>query len=1122
MGLPQYIREKRELLGFKLLVSHLSIAMAGAVFLALSLLFYESLASNVFHLVLESSPRVGLLNTIGTPLQRSQAVLQERVLFGSGSPEDRQRIWKEKIWPTVYSLEAQSKQQWKIQGKAKKLADIKRLLGEIYVQQWKIEDTANTQGDSPARNIFQSQALPQAVSMRKMIESMIFLEERADHKRSSNTILLLSRLRIALDSSLSALERLGYLYDDVTLSQYDNSMADFNADMALLQAHEHGFSAEMADVFSWLGSEQAAYAALGIKEKNASISVTQQIFSTRLRPLTSEVFALLKGISADLKRQLDQDTALAVSQSSQVVWGSRILVILMMILAIWLARRGSLAIITPLASLDRAALEYAAGNLSSDIPEEGSLELRTLSRTFNAMRRSLQESVGLMHSVLETAADAIIMIDGRGIIESFNYSAEQMFGWSVSEAVGRNVSIIMPPQFQDQHDSYIRRYLDSRQSKIIGTGREVMGLRKDGELFPIHLSVSHVEVNDRNIFTGIITDISEQKRIQADLSIARDKAEAASQAKAAFTANMSHEIRTPMNAIIGFAEVVLQNRDLSSVTTKHVATILSSARALLGIINDILDISKLESGKFTLEMVCFHLPNALADALRVVEHQAEVKNLTLEFKYDATLPVRVMGDPMRLRQVILNLVGNSIKFTEQGGIVISVLPGEPLEMIAFAIADTGIGMTDEQVAKVFESFTQADGATTRRFGGTGLGTTISKQIIESMGGEIWAESEPGQGSTFHFIIRMAEAEKTDSCLFEQDGAVADEYFSPRLFRVLLAEDIEANATLATLRLEQQGHKVCWVKNGREAVEESQAGDYDLILMDVQMPELDGLGATREIRKIEQQVGGHLSILALTASVMREDHDKCLVAGMDGVAVKPVDFNELFVVMETVVPTGVGENNSLRDIGVLPQNELDFSSLVGVVDHEKALRTWHNPNVYTKALAAFVAERANDALEVERLLVEHPDNTEPACRVLHALTGVAGNLAIERVARLAAAIGVDLKKNHIEAAKAGVGELTQALDETVIAIGKLRVPVNGSAALAKAFDVKEVQPLVVELSIALDKLDPDVIEPVLDKLAEYITETDLASIQRGVDAFDFDEAQTCLKVLVDKLGLQIDG
>ncbi len=249
-----------------------------------------------------------------------------------------------------------------------------------------------------------------------------------------------------------------------------------------------------------------------------------------------------------------------------------------------------------------------------------------------------------------------------------------------------------------------------------------------------------------------------------------------------------------MNAILGFSEVVLQDTQLSTETERHVRTLYSAAKSLLTIINDILDVSKLESGKFALETVCFHLPNALADALRTVEHRAAEKNLTITIEYDVHLPIRFMGDPTRLRQVVLNLVGNAIKFTPEGNITLRVKPGDKPDMLQFSVCDQGIGMTPEQVSTVFEPFSQADASTTRRFGGTGLGTTISKQIVDLMDGEIWVDSTFGAGSSFHFTAHLPEATVTDGCLYEHDSRIADGYVSPRLFRILLAEDVEANAT----------------------------------------------------------------------------------------------------------------------------------------------------------------------------------------------------------------------------------------------------------------------------------------------------------------------------------------
>ena len=696
----------------------------------------------------------------------------------------------------------------------------------------------------------------------------------------------------------------------------------------------------------------------------------------------------------------------------------------------------------------------------------------------------------------------------------------ELLGYEQEEIVG------------DPREVWLRCLHSGDKEKVLSAGRVV---REDGEYYSVeyrvftklgemrwHSSKGAVISRDANgkaiRMVGTVADITEQKQAEKELLLTKEAAEAGARAKSAFIANMSHEIRTPMNAIIGFSEVVLQDAMLSPETLKHVGTILSSAKSLMGIINDILDVSKHESGKFTFESVCFHLPNALADALRTVEHHAAEKNLDLKMEYDKDLSTHFIGDPTRLRQIILNLVGNSIKFTEQGGITVVVTAGESADMLHFAVTDTGIGMSQEQTAKIFEPFSQADETTTRRFGGTGLGTTVSKQIVERMSGQLWVESELGKGSTFHFTANMPVAVNLDDSLFEVDGAVLDEYISPRLFQILLAEDLEANATLATIRLQQQGHSVFWVHNGREAVDEYKANHYDLILMDVMMPEMDGLEATRAIRAIETKSGGHIPVLALTASVMLEDKQNCLAAGMDGISSKPVDFNQLFFTMEEIIPEGVGRPNSRRKIAVQADIKLDFSPLAGVVNYEKALRTWRDPDQYAKSLLSFAAERTDDAQEMERLLAKHHNDVEPARVVAHTLNGVAGNLAIDQVAMLAAEIDIILKYDHHGSIAAKLASLRTSLADVATAIDKINIAPIGPTQAIKAFDGKVVQGLIADLLSAMDELNPDAVEPLLIGLAAYVEEGALAPIQSEVDAFDFDAAIMNTNAMADKLGL----
>ena len=607
--------------------------------------------------------------------------------------------------------------------------------------------------------------------------------------------------------------------------------------------------------------------------------------------------------------------------------------------------------------------------------------------------------------------------------------------------------------------------------------------------------------------------------LRKELDDAQKSSEIGLKAKATFIANMSHEIRTPMNAIIGFAEVALQDKTMAPQTTRHVEATLSAANELLGALNDILDVSKLDSGKFALNCACFHLANGLANTLRGLETQATENNLQLQVEYHRDLPACFYGDAQRLFQVVRNLVGNAIKFSDQGQVTVVVQAGEEDNFLQFSVVDTGIGMTDQQVSRVFESFTQADETTTRRFGGLGLGAAIAKQIVSLMGGKIWVESAKGQGSTFHFTAYLPKSEQTADCLFGH-AYYSSEFVSPRVFNILLAEDIEANATLVTLRLEQQGHKVQWVQNGRQAVELYKNNDYDLILMDIFMPELDGLDATREIRYLEGDSAEPLPILALTASVLPEDQQRCFDAGMDGVLAKPIDFPELLTVIENSVYAGKGKVNK-RPPSVIPDHSaeaLDFSQLDGVIDYKKALENWVTPTVYAKSLEVFAREKINDGKSMAEMLTLEPDNFEPVRQIAHALKGVAATLVIDKVTDLATQINDDLKGGDGDGALQKLLLLDEALQEAALAITRFSREYQNEEFPVKVFEKENVLHLLNELGKSLDELNPAVCRPIMADLTDYLGTDKLAHIQQGLDNFDFDLARVKLFELTKGIDL----
>ena len=669
-----------------------------------------------------------------------------------------------------------------------------------------------------------------------------------------------------------------------------------------------------------------------------------------------------------------------------------------------------------------------------------------------AERKHLQEQAYLLSRAIEGSHEMIGIADCQGLFTYVNPAFLQSLGFSIDELIGKHFNIVLSPNNADELNELIR----SQSYEPAGWRGECLISRRNGADLPAYLQTSPVMDEEGLLLgsVGIIQDISARKRAESELVRAKEGAEAANRAKSEFLANMSHEIRTPMNGIIGMTDLALET-ELNPEQAEYLHMVKGSADALLTLLNDILDFSKIEAGKLELNYLSFDLRKSLSEVVRTLAVNAQRKGLEFIFDVSPEVPTNVIGDPARLRQVLVNLVGNAIKFTESGEIEINVRMatasvGETV--LHFSVRDTGIGIPVDKQHKIFDAFSQADSSSTRKYGGTGLGLTIATQLVGLMNGKIWVESEPQKGSTFHFTVQVSpgvaalspepldvsqlagvtllvvddnatnrrilqdsvvrwkmiptvvEGAKTaiqalrhacasgaslplvltDAHMPEIDGfdlverirqdpslddvkivvltsggergdaarcqklgvaAYLSKPFdrldlrevllrvltghpvtpekpnlitrhtlreSQRSISFLVAEDNAVNQRLIARLLEKKGHTVTLAQNGREALDVLEKRSFDIVLMDGQMPEMDGFEATRRIREKEKNTGAHLPIIALTAHAMQGDKERCVTAGMDAYVPKPLKLEELFAVIEQVA-SRIGWNSDAKDI-----------------------------------------------------------------------------------------------------------------------------------------------------------------------------------------------------------------
>ncbi len=665
---------------------------------------------------------------------------------------------------------------------------------------------------------------------------------------------------------------------------------------------------------------------------------------------------------------------------------------------------------------------------------------------------AVRDSEEKLRAVTSAANDAIVMLDDVGQVVFWNHAAEVLFGYTSDEMIGSNMHalLVREPQLGEYREAF-PAWRDTGLGRAIGRSIQMPAFAKGGRELTIELSLSSVKVKDKWSSIGIVRDVSERNHAELVLLEAKASAETASRglaqanaelekavwiaqqmadravragaAKGEFLAHMSHEVRTPLNAVIGMTGLLLDTT-LEPEQREFAEVIRTSSNALLSIVNDILDFSKIDAGKLELEAIDFDLPAAVEDTVGMFDIKAKDKGLRLTREIGPEVPAFIRGDPGRLGQVLLNLIGNAIKFTAEGGVSLRVsLDSQDAERatVRFEVTDSGIGIPENRLAGLFQSFSQVDASITRRFGGTGLGLAITKRLVELMGGRIGVESVLGKGTTFWFTTvfeRAAEPFQERAPAATAPVAIVN---PGRRLRALLADDNAVNQKVGVLMLERLGVRADAVGTGLEALHALDTAPYDLVLMDVQMPEMDGLEATRAIRRKEAGTGRHIPVIAMTAHAMSADRDQCRDAGMDNFISKPIELDRLSEIIDGVAKQFTAVAATVAAV--------DDSTLID--RRELGARLGGDAQIVEDLIQVFRADAPAIRARLAKA-VDDGDLTE-LNRVGHLLRGTAGTLCAHALSASAAELERAAHASDLDGALAQAAAVIQDYDRLLEAV-----------------------------------------------------------------------------------------
>ncbi len=735
------------------------------------------------------------------------------------------------------------------------------------------------------------------------------------------------------------------------------------------------------------------------------------------------------------------------------------------------------------------------------------------------VQQAVIDSEKRLQAIFAAFPDMVFRLHVDGTVLDFHASQEELLVVPAAEIVGNPLDQMLPPDVVD--------IIRSGIAEATAAPGELVRIEYQVELDRMRFFEGRLITSGESEVVAIVRDVTDWREHEASLTHARQRAEAAARAKSNFLANMSHEVRTPMNAVLGMVHLA-QRTELTAKQRDYLEKTDRSARSLLRIIDDILDFSKIEAGKLSIERTAFSLDEVLDVLTSQASVQAQDKGIQVQVRAAPDVPRMLLGDPVRLGQVLTNLVSNAIKFTLEGSVVVSVDIVEEAAAqttLRFTVRDTGIGMTAEQQTRLFQPFCQADASTTRRFGGTGLGLAISYDLCILMGGRLEAESEPGVGSAFRFSSVFGLQEEQFGSAHAPPKQVDLALLAGA--RILLAEDSEINQQVARELLEGWGVVVRVASNGSEAVEKAIDSDYDAILMDIQMPEMDGIEATRRIRELAglfPKFAG-LPILAMTAHAMAGDREKSLAAGMNDHVTKPIDPGALSSALVRCLDPLNRMVGVTEFAGAPPEEEdlpeEDLPDLPGFDVADGLRRVGGNRALYVRLLGKLRDDYSGVADEIDAALAV--GDRKSALIAAHTIRGVAGNLGATDLQDRATAMEVALKSDDEARFGHPSQDFRRALAGAMASLAALAperpdasAPRGGAPESCPTVLLDGLRRLEPELRLAR----PRACRPILEELAGMTwpssARKDFAELRRLVGSYDFDGAQELAAALVGAL------